>query len=505
MLRLPRPWSGKPLEDGKPFGPTDSLVSEATGAEKLNEERVSLMRGKVRGQEHQLYLHPYPRKPSAQAPGRVNFPVRPKIGAEPAPNEDTLPFDTLRRVNEVTARLQELEEALDDPSQVWPRLRAAWRRAEDEEDPRMAEIVRQARDITPFLRDLEKRIRRVLRRNRELTPLDRVQEMDRASMVWLSRQPGRSVAERAGADQRILATVRHENFDTLENRVLRAYLRLAGAVAREWLREHAKAQGSRRYQLVEGLRKLTRRLDTDLAALGVGIAQPGITPNYVLMQDRGYRRVHDAWLKLLNQWKALDELWAWQAQAWTDFAVLAIVLALDELSDSELIAQSPMMWHEEAQAGRWFEQDRPLAVFWLKNTGRIVEVQARPENPGSLLTLARAHVALRISDPEGVEFDKRVAVWTPHAMHPLDLNTAADEAMATVDMLRRARSQLGATDILHSGLILAPAHDTAEAVRATRDGLSVDAISLGASGETLRAGISSLKKFAEGEFSEANA
>jgi len=79
----------------------------------------------------------------------------------------------------------------------------------------MAEIVRQARRMQPVLHDLERRIRRVLRRHRELTPVDRVQEMDRASMVWLSRQPDRSIAERAGASHRILATVRRENFDTL--------------------------------------------------------------------------------------------------------------------------------------------------------------------------------------------------------------------------------------------------------------------------------------------------
>ena len=29
----------------------------------------------------------------------------------------------------------------------------------------------------------------------------------------------------------------------------------------------------------------------DLDELGVGIAEPGITPNYVLMQDKSYREV----------------------------------------------------------------------------------------------------------------------------------------------------------------------------------------------------------------------
>ncbi|MFD1807551.1 hypothetical protein ACFSHQ_03525 [Gemmobacter lanyuensis] len=65
-----------------------------------------------------------------------------------------------------------------------------------------------------------------------------MQEMDRASMRWLSRQPGRTTAERAGSEQRIMAVVRHQNYDTLENRVAHSYLLLAVEVGREWLREH---------------------------------------------------------------------------------------------------------------------------------------------------------------------------------------------------------------------------------------------------------------------------
>lgn len=185
------------------------------------------MRGNVRGSEFGTVLFPYPKREEAVRPARKRFPVRPRSGHDPVTQEEEKGAEALRHMNEVLARIQELETSLEDPSDTWGRLRDAWKRAEDEAEPKMAEIVRQARGMLPVLRGLEKRIRRVLRRHRELTPLDRVQEMDRASMVWLSRQPGRSIAERAGSSQRILATVRRENFDTLENRVLHAYTRLA--------------------------------------------------------------------------------------------------------------------------------------------------------------------------------------------------------------------------------------------------------------------------------------
>ena len=115
----------------------------------------------------------------------------------------------------------------------------------------MSEIVKQASELAPHIRELEKKIRRILRRDREKIQLDRVQEMDRASMRWLSKQPGKNLAQRAGADQRILAITRKENFDTVENRVLHSYVLLAERVSRIWLDEHPNAKSTNRYESVE--------------------------------------------------------------------------------------------------------------------------------------------------------------------------------------------------------------------------------------------------------------
>lgn len=501
MRRLSRPWSAQSLPEGRPFGPDDCLL---IAYEKAQPEKVAhavLMKGSVRQHETCLALCPYPKRENAGSPDRAGFPLRPRRRQEPRDVSEIAGAEALRRMNEVLARVQELEEALDDPADVWGRLRAAWKRAEREEDPRMAEIVKQAREIKPILKALLKRIRRVLRRHRELTPLDRVQEMDRASMVWLSRQPGRSVEERAGAGQRILSTVRRENFDTLENRVLHAYARLAADAAREWMREHPRAKESARYSEVDSLRKSCRAIAIVLTDLGVSVAQPGVTPNYVLMQDRDYRQVRNGWERLLRRDKAIDDLWAWQAQTWTDFAVLAITLAVDELEESQLVAQSPVNWLAEAVTGRWFDQDRPIAVFWLRETGRIVEVQARPEVPGPLLTASRAHVALRITDPTRLEVPKRVAVWTPHAMNRLNLDAAAREAAALVDQIQ----PLAMTEVLRHGLILTPDHGSPETSHVEGHRSSVHGIALGASGESLAKGLEAVRRFVRGEFYGATA
>jgi hypothetical protein len=495
MKHLMRPWSSRQIPKGVPFGPGACLISETTLDVPKGLEHADLMLGAVRGEPRRLILHPYPKRSGGDNPLREGFPVRPPLNREPKTPEEEFASETQRRMNEVLARIQELEDALDDPVNVWPRLRTAWKRAENEADPRMAEIVKQAREIAPVLKELEHRIRRVLRRTRELTPLNRVQEMDRASMLWLSRQPGRTIAERAGPSQRILSTVRNENFDTLENRVFHAYVNLAALVSREWQREHRGAQGSERYRVVDAFRLRCRSIARDLEALSIGIADPGVTPNYVLMQDKGYRTIRLAWERLLRRERILDDLWAWQAQTWTDFAVLAIVLSIDELEEAQLVAQSPIIWRQEALTGRWFEQDRPLAVFWLRESGRIVEIQSRPEKPGSILTLARAHVSLRITDPSLSDLTRRVAVWTPHAMEPLKIENAADEAAITLAEI----SQIPTNEVLRDGLILTPAHGNAVGATSTRGRVRVEAIAFDASGESLRAGMAALRDFVRSE------
>ena len=498
MRFLRRPWGAKSLVNEEAFGPSDCLIGSYQGVSPRGYEHMTLLSGSVQGTATSLALIPYPKREEASAPLRQGFPVRPRSGHDPATPQEEEGAEVLRHMNEVLARIQELEDALEDPSDTWGRLRDAWKRAEDEANPKMGEIVRQARRMQPVLRDLEKRIRRVLRRHRELTPLNRVQEMDRASMVWLSRQPGRSIAERAGSSQRILATVRRENFDTLENRVLHAYARLAADVAREWMREHPRAKESARYTQVDGFRKLCRAISRALADMGVMIAPADVQPNYVLMQNRSYREVHDCWLRLLLRRKIEDDLWAWQAETWTDFAVLSIIIAIDELEEAELVAQSPISWNEEAVGGRWFDQDRPVAVFWLRDTNRIVEVQARPERPGSLLSAAQAHVALRISDPSRADLPRRVAVWTPHAMRRIALEDAVQEAALLLQQVQ----PLAQMEVLRNGLIMTPARGIASEARAIKGKATVTAIAIGPSGEDLASGFEAVRNFIRGELYE---
>ena len=477
MPFLKKPWgSFRDLEQVN-YKPEDSLNGFFEGDPSFSSEYITVL-----GSKKAAYtLFPYPKKGFSTELAISNFPVRFRAGKKSETEQDVVSQKLTSEMNDLIARVQELEDALDDPSNVWKDLREAWKNAEDEKDPRMAEIVRQANELTPYIKDLEKKIRRILRRDREKIQLDRVQEMDRASMRWLSKQPGKTLAERAGSSQRILAIVRKENFNTIENKVLHSYLILAEKVTKDWLDDNKRAISTKRYQSVEKLRKLVRNFARYLKSLGVGEATAAVTPNYVLMQDKNYNNVYDAWIRLLRRESVLDDLWAWQGEIWTDFCALAIVLSLNDLSEAELISQSPIIWGNSPVHGRLFKQHQPLAIFWLKDTGRIVEIFSRKKSDVSLR--ARAAISLRVTEQSGNEVPRWFLVWTPHNLFPSNFKNYVDSACKFISPLPVARYNV------HGGIVLMPSHGESQCEYAESHNKRVDLVAFDASGLSLAKGM----------------
>lgn len=154
-------------------------------------------------------------------------------------------------------------------------------------------------------------IRKVLARERNKVPIGRVQQVDSHCLRWLTRQPGYSPIEKAGARQEILGVVRRENFDTLENRVLKDFLRRCLALSSVYLRKNDKVEWGKEATIIA-----VRRLK----ALCIGaLERPEFEkvkdisslpqPNYVLQQDRLYSRIWDEYLKILREEDVAERLW----------------------------------------------------------------------------------------------------------------------------------------------------------------------------------------------------
>jgi hypothetical protein len=339
-------------------------------------------------------------------------PERPSSKLDPQTSDELAAHRLMLRAEAVWDRLCDVETALADPAQLWQELQRRWTEKDVHIPPRMDLIVHHASMLSRILDELDRAPRRILRRTHQQVPISRVQEFDRRSMTWLIRQPGETLAERAGDRQRILAVARQENFDTLENRVVRAYSELAWHVARDYVERNARKRQTRRAAKVREYQRRCKRLARDLADRGVRLAEPGVAPNFVLQQNPRYHAVWVAWQELLKRDRILDEVWRWQARSWEEFCALAVMVALVCVPGSRLIASAPLSFLDEQQRGSWIGHDNPLGVFHLPQQGIVIEVRYRMANPDTRLRDFAAAIWVRIGRVgDAVAFLSNVAVW----------------------------------------------------------------------------------------------
>lgn len=88
-----------------------------------------------------------------------------------------------------------------------------------------------------------------------------------------------------------------------------------------------------------------------------------------------------------------------------------------------------------------------------------------------------------------------MAVWTPHTLRRLELETEVGDAA----MLLLQLQQLASNEVLRHGLIMTPARGKAETIEAHRGKASVRAIALGPAGADLAKGFEAVRDFVRGE------
>ena len=132
---LRKPWGRYIKPDEIAFDPSDSLIGVSSGDyQSYVNDNIPILTFKT---DH-FNLYPYPKRGTQTALGIIDFPVR--YRGKPNLSEDGVvlfesdaeaySFQLTKEMNNLIARVQELEEALDDPADVWNRLREAWRNAE---------------------------------------------------------------------------------------------------------------------------------------------------------------------------------------------------------------------------------------------------------------------------------------------------------------------------------------------------------------------------------------
>lgn len=192
-------------------------------------------------------------------------------------------------------------------------LPLTWQEVEEtftRKGPRAGLETTLARELPAVLTQVFDRLRKVLRREREPQHVGRVEQLDAECLRWLTRQPGYTVAQKAGPRQRVLAVVRRENYNILENRVLRDLLLRTERLAERWLEENERSfPGHETVKAVKRLGNLCRK-GLELEVLqGVSPLHDIPKPNYVLTQDALYRRIWDAYLLVVEHYRLIEGLW----------------------------------------------------------------------------------------------------------------------------------------------------------------------------------------------------
>lgn len=250
---------------------------------------------------------------------------------------------------------------------AWDRLERAWTDQESESTiPPMSLIVRHAQKHGALVRDLYEKPRHLLRRERKLTSVDRVQQLDIACVRWLSRQPGRNVYERAGPKQRILAVQRFESLDTLENRVFADFSLRTSREATNYTKRYERLKLSTRWAQVFRYGRRCHHVQKDMAENGVSVLHQPVVPNFVLLQDIRYRRLWQAYRELKRKMDEEDECWRWQHRLWLDYARLITHLSLRREENFEPLAETPLRINEEQERGLWVGMGAQSGT-WLFN------------------------------------------------------------------------------------------------------------------------------------------
>ncbi len=241
-----------------------------------------------------------------------------------------------------------------------------------EQGPPSSTITMIAEQFLPELMLLLSNLRRVLRRERQMVQLSQARQLDVQCMRWMTRQPGSTVADKAGARQRIMAVVRNESVDTPENRVLKSFLLLCQRTSSEYLRKFGDQFCT--YERVRKIRDLLALVTEALAnpeMLAVSTLGTLPPPNYVLRYDPLYSAVWQWYIRLLRQQQLVIAVWPYREHLLDEFMRLCLAVQLHH-------TYSNICFHDELwlsfmpSYGRFLRHCTWNNCFWLNANNRII-------------------------------------------------------------------------------------------------------------------------------------
>ena len=325
------------------------------------------------------------------------------------------------------------------------RICKSWERVGKSRTPPLSLIVRLAAELPDTIEQVCAAPRVVLRRIRELEGAARVREVDPACIRWLGRQPGRTLIEKAGAKQKLLAVVRREDCDTLENRVVRDLMVRCRHLGRSYLARNKGFSGNERLKSVE---RLVAICEKHLRHSPIGGARPiggSVQPNYVLQHELRYQVLWNAYVRLVRDEKVTQSVWQWRDHVWLEWLTLGLLSSLQKMSLRSPGSRQNVSISSEPAAGRFID-DSAFGPWWSRG------VNSRE------LYLVRGHGVDSSPMPVGIKrLTPDLAIMSPRSKTPClciwsTLNVL--EPVATARRMAQELSSLVTTEEYKAGKYL---------------------------------------------------
>jgi hypothetical protein len=272
--------------------------------------------------------------------------------------------------------------------------------------------------------------------------------------------------EKAGSRQNLLAVARRESFDTLENRILKDFLKRSANESQRYtvseVGQDPKYLTSKRNNSVKTYKSLCLTLLREAVFEDISRPVPGSPPNYVLQNDPRYREIWEWYCRLLRREDEEDRFWDWQSRAWADITRLLVNSALifnvqcsgprenihDGVVYEEILTSSLHVLKEQQLGCRSLPGTEPGPIL-LKRVERgetrsksVLEVvnpfQAEKHHIGRLLGRTGGHLYLLLSPlNQTAECKKGIIIWgvnTAGSKYQIDLEEIAHSASTALSL-----------------------------------------------------------------------
>ncbi|QDU96266.1 DUF2357 domain-containing protein [Lignipirellula cremea] len=236
------------------------------------------------------------------------------------------------------------------------RLLDGWREISRNDAPPTELVVRIAKRLTKIIDEICRSPRKMLQRRRVMMPVHRMREHDLTCSQWLTKQPGRTLAEKTGRKRSILAIQRFESLDTLENRVFLNVLQLSSQHARKYLKHHAERFPHHEYiHRVRSFLRLCQQVLGHHEVRSVGRLSGVPQPNYALLHEPRYQQIWWAYERLIRQQVRRRNLWNFRMAAWSEMCQIALMASL-AASNHGISGMSPESQARVAGADVWIAE-----------------------------------------------------------------------------------------------------------------------------------------------------